>query len=165
MSPGRENCGRVGLSRPCRAVTVPAVRPPAATPWALGAATARRRARLLVYGATAAAVATAVLLALLTAALVTGRGGGSAAGYGLAAFGAADPSVGLLLLAPARALWHDRPGARSGVCIRCCVKALFAVLAAFIVGGVAGYLTRAPAPIWGSTAAGGPLIPLVGPAA
>src|SRR4051794_41627085 len=92
MSPGRENCGRVGLSRPCRALTVPAVRPPAATPWALGAATARRRARLLVYGATAAAVATAVLLALLTAALVTGRGGGSAAGDGVAAVGPARPS-------------------------------------------------------------------------
>ena len=38
-------------------------------------------------------------------------------------------------------------------CIRCCVWALFAVLAVFIVGGVAGYMTLAAAPIWGSTVA------------
>jgi hypothetical protein len=50
------------------------------------------------------------------------------------------------------------------LCIRCCVWALFAVLAVFIVGGVAGYLTRAAAP-WGSTVAGVLLIVLVGLAA
>jgi hypothetical protein len=38
-------------------------------------------------------------------------------------------------------------------CIRCCLWALFAVLAVFIVGGVAGYMTLAAAPIWGSTVA------------
>ena len=47
------------------------------------------------------------------------------------------------------------------LCIRCCVWALFAVLAVFI----AGYLTRAAGPIWGSTVAGVLLIALVGVAA
>jgi hypothetical protein len=32
-------------------------------------------------------------------------------------------------------------------CIRCCLWALFAVLAVFIVGGVAGSVTLAAAPI------------------
>ena len=50
-------------------------------------------------------------------------------------------------------------------CIRCCLWALFAVLAVFIVGGVAGYMTLAAAPIWGSTVAGVLLIALVGLAA
>ena len=154
-----------GLPRRCRAVTVPAVRPPAATPWAPGAATARRRARLLVSGAAAAAVATAVLLALLTAALVAGRGGGPAAGYGLAAFGAADLAVGLLVLARAGAVARTDPARGRALCIRCCVWALFAVLPVFIVGGVAGYLTRAAAPIWGSTVAGVLLVAVVGLAA
>ena len=139
-----------GLSRRCRAVTVPAVRPPAATPWAPGAATARRRARLLVSGAAAAAVATAVLLALLTAALVTGWGGGSAAGYGSAAFGAAGLAVGLHVLARAVAVTRTDPARGRALCIRCCVWALFAVLAVFIVGGVAGYLTRAATAIGGA---------------
>ena len=42
---------------------------------------------------------------------------------------------------------------------------MFAVPAVFIVGGVAGYMTRAAAPIWGSTVAGVLLIALVGLAA
>src|SRR3954452_2703423 len=79
----------------------------------LGAATARRRARLLVSGAAAAAVATAILLALLTAALVAGWGGGPAVGNGSAAFGAAGLAVGLLVLARAVAVTRTDP-ARSG---------------------------------------------------
>ena len=130
-----------------------------------GAVTAPRRARLLVSGAAAAAVATAVLLALLTAALVAGWGGGPAAGYGSAAFGAADLAVGLLVLARAGAVARTDAARGRALCIRCCVWALFAVLAVFIVGGVAGYLTRAAAPIWGSTVAGVLLIALVGLAA
>jgi hypothetical protein len=128
-----------------------------------GAVTTARRARLLVSGAAAAAVATAVLLALLTAALVAGRGGGPAAAYGSAAFGAADLAVGLLVLA--RAVARTDAARGRALCIRCCVWALFAVLAVFIVGGVAGYLTRAAAPLWGSTVAGVLLIALVGLAA
>ena len=58
----------------------------------------------VVSGAAAAAVATAVLLALLTAALVAGWGGGPAAAYGSAAFGAAGLAVGLLVLARAGAV-------------------------------------------------------------
>ena len=130
-----------------------------------GAVTAPRRARLLVSGAAAAAVATAVLLALLTAALVAGWGGGPAAAYGSAAFGAADLAVGLLVLARAGAVARTDAARGRALCIRCCVWALFAVLAVFIVGGVAGYLTRAAAPIWGSTVAGVLLIALVGLAA
>jgi hypothetical protein len=127
--------------------------------------TTPRRARLLVSGAAAAAVATAVLLALLTAALVAGRGGGPAAAYGSAAFGAADLAVGLLVLARAGAVARTDAARGRALCIRCCVVALFAVLAVFIVGGVAGYMTRAAAPIWGSTVAGVLLIALVGLAA
>lgn len=127
--------------------------------------TTPRRARLLVSGAAAAAVATTVLLALLTAALVAGRGGGPAAAYGSAAFGAADLAVGLLALARAGAVARIDAARGRALCIRCCVWALFAVLAVFIVGGVAGYLTRAAAPIWGSTVAGVLLIALVGLAA
>ncbi len=58
-------------------------------------------------------------------------------------------------------------GTRSrGRCaIGCCVWALFAVLPVFIVGGVAGYLTRGAASVWGSTVAGVLLIALVGLAA
>ena len=130
-----------------------------------GAVTAPRRARLLVSGAAAAAVATAVLLALLTAALVAGWGGGPAAAYGSAAFGAAGLAVGLLVLARAGAVARTDAARGRALCIRCCVWALFAVLAVFIVGGVAGYLTRAAAPIWGSTVAGVLLIALVGLAA
>ena len=130
----------------------------------LRAVTGPRRARLLVSGAAAAAVATAVLLALLTAALVAGWGGGPAVGYGSAAFGAAGLAVGLLVLARGAVARTD--GARGrGLCVRCCVWALFAVLGVFIVGGVAGYLARAAAPIWGSTVAGVLLIALVGLAA
>ena len=69
-----------------------------------GAVTAPRRARLLVSGAAVAVVTTAVLLVLLTAALVAGWGGGPVAGYGSAAFGAADLAVGLLVLARAGAV-------------------------------------------------------------
>ena len=75
----------------------------------------------------------------------------AAAGYGSAAFGAADLAVGLLvaadlavgLLMLARAGAVARTDAARGraLCIRCCVWALFAMLAVFIVGGVAGYLT------------------------
>ena len=130
-----------------------------------GAVTTPRWARLLVWGAAAAAVATAVLLALLTAALVAGRGGGPAVAYGSAAFGAADLAVGLLVLARAGAVARIDAARGRALCIRCCVWALFAVLAVFIVGGVAGYLTRAAAPIWGSTVAGLLLIALVGLAA
>ena len=130
-----------------------------------GAVTAPHRARLLVSGAAAAAAATAVLLALLTAALVAGRGGGPAAAYGSAAFGSADLAVGLLVLARAGAVARSDAARGRALCIRCCVGALFAVLPVFIVGGVAGYMTRAAAPIWGSTVAGVLLIALVGLAA
>jgi hypothetical protein len=107
-------------------------------------------AQLLVSGAAAAAVATAVLLALLTAAPVAGWGGGPAVAYGSAAFGAADLAVGLLVLARAGAVARTDPAWGRALCIRCCVWALFAVLAVFIVGGVAGYLTRAATPIGGA---------------
>ena len=124
-----------------------------------------RRARLLVSGAATAAVATAVLLALLTAALAAGRGGGPAVAYGSAAFGAAGLAVGLLVLARAGAVARTDAARGRALCVRCCVWALFAVLAVFIVGGVAGYLTRTATPIWGSTVAGVLLISLVGLAA
>jgi hypothetical protein len=127
--------------------------------------TAPRRARLLVSGAAAAAVATVVLLALLTAALVAGWGGGLAVGYGSAAFGAAALSIGLLVLARAGAVARTDAARGRALCNRCCVWALFAVFAVFIVGGVAGYMTGAAAPIWGSTMAGVLLIALVGLAA
>ena len=130
-----------------------------------GAVTVPRRARLLVSGAAAAAVVTAVLLALLTAALVAGWGGGPAAGYGLAAFGAAGFAVGLLVLARAGAMARIDAARGGALCIRCCIWALFAVLAVFIVGGVAGYLTGAAAPIWGCMVAGVLLVVLVGLAA
>jgi hypothetical protein len=120
---------------------------------------------LLVSGAAAAAVVTAVLLALLVAALVAGWGGGRAAGYGLAAFGAAGLAVGLLVLARAGVVARIDAARGGALCIRCCVGALFAVLAVFIVGGVAGYMTRADAPIWGSMVAGVLLIALVSLAA
>ena len=106
---------------------------------------------------------TAVLLALLTAVLVGGRGGSPAAAYGSAAFGAAGLAVGLLVLARAGAVARIDPVRGRALCIRCCVWALFAVLAVFIVGGVAGYMTRRP--IWGSTVAGVLLVALVGLAA
>ena len=130
-----------------------------------GAVTVPRRARLLVSAAAAAAAATAVLLALVTAALVAGRGGGPAAGYGSAAFGATGLAVGLLVLARAGAVARTDAARGRALCIRCCVWALFAVLAVFIVGGVASYLTRAAAPMWGSMVAGVLLIALVGLAA
>ena len=131
----------------------------------LRAVTAPRRARLLVSGAAAAAVATAVLLALLTAALVAGWGGGPAVAYGSAAFGAAGLAVGLLVLARAGAVARTDAARGRALCNRCCLWALLAVLPVFIVGGVAGYMTRAAAPIWGSTVAGVLLIALVGLAA
>ncbi len=127
--------------------------------------TSLRRARLLVAGAAVAAAASSVFLALLTAALLAGRGEGPAVAYGSAAFGAAGLAVGLLVLARAGAVARADPARGRALCIRCCVWALFAVLAVFIVGGVAGYLTRAAAPIWGSTVAGLLLIALVGLAA
>jgi hypothetical protein len=127
--------------------------------------TSLRRARLLVAGAAVAAAASSVFLALLTAALLAERGGGPAVAYGSAAFGAAGLAVGLLVLARAGAVARTDPARGRALCIRCCVWALFSVLAVFIVGGVAGYLTRAAAPIWGSTVAGLLLIALVGLAA
>jgi hypothetical protein len=127
--------------------------------------TSLRRARLLVAGAAVAAAASSVFLALLTATLLAERGVGPAVAYGSAAFGAADLAVGLLVLARAGAVARTDPARGRALCIRCCVWALFAVLAVFIVGGVAGYLTRAAAPIWGSTVAGVLLIALVGLAA
>jgi hypothetical protein len=127
-----------------------------------GAVTGPRRARLLVSGAAAAAVATDILLALLTAAHVAGWGRGPAAGYGSAAFGAAGLAVGLLVLARAGAVARTDPARGRALCVRCCVWALFAVLAVFVAGGAAGHLTRAAAPIWGSTVAGVLLIALVG---
>jgi hypothetical protein len=130
-----------------------------------GVVTVPHRASLLVSGAAAAAVVTAVLLALLVAALVAGWGGGLAAGYGLAAFGAAGFAVGLLVLARAGAVARIDAARGGALCIRCCVWALFAVLAVFIVGGVAGYLTGAAAPIWGCMVAGVLLVVLVGVAA
>ncbi|HME98096.1 MAG TPA: hypothetical protein VKN16_28150 [Methylomirabilota bacterium] len=123
--------------------------------------TVPRRARLLVSGAAVAAVTTAVLLVLLTAALVAGWGGGPAVAYGSAAFGAAGLAVGLLVLARAGAVARTDAARGRALCIRCCLWALVAVLAVFIVG----YMTRAAAPIWGSTVAGIPLIALVGLAA
>jgi hypothetical protein len=130
-----------------------------------GAVTAPRRARLLVSGAAATAVATAVLLALLTAALVAGWGGGPAAAYGSAAFGAAGLAVGLLVLARAGAVARTDAARGRALCIRCCVWALFAVFAVFIVGGVAAYTTRTAAPVWGSAVAGVLLLTLIGLAA
>src|SRR3954447_18786223 len=97
-----------------------------------GAVTAPHRARLLVSGAAAAAIATDVLLALLTAALVAGRGGSPAAAYGAAAFGAAVLAVGLLVLARAGAVARTDPVRGRALCMRCCLWALFAVLAVFI---------------------------------
>jgi hypothetical protein len=85
--------------------------------------------------------------------------------YGSAAFGAAGLAIGLLVLARAGAVARTDAARGRALCIRCCVWALFAVLAVFIVGGVAGYLTRAAAPIWGSMVAGVLLIALVGLAA
>jgi len=79
----------------------------------------------------------------------------------MAAFGAAGLAVGLLVLARAGAVARTDPARGRALCIRCCVWALVAVLAVFIVG----YMTRAAAPIWGSTVAGVPLIALVGLAA
>ena len=87
------------------------------------------------------------------------------AGYGSAAVGAADFAVGLLVLARAGAMARTDAARGRALCIRCCVWAVFAVPAVFIVGGVAGYMTRAAAPIWGSTVAGVLLIALVGLAA
>ena len=165
---GSENCGRVGappaVPRCYRPGRAPTCGNAMAMPWA-GAVTDPRRARLLVSGAATAAVATAVLLALLTAALVAGWGGGPAAGYGSAAFGAAGLAVGLLVLARAGAVARTDAARGRALCNRYSVWALFAVLPVFIVGGVAGYLTRAAAPIWGSTVAGILLIALVGLAA
>ena len=92
-----------------------------------------------VSGAAVAAVTTAVLLVLLTAALVAGWGGGPVAGYGSAAVGAADFAVGLLVLARAGAMARTDAARGRALCIRCCVWAVFAVPAVFIVGGVAGY--------------------------
>ena len=117
-------------------------------PWGPWDVTSLRRARLLVAGAAVAAAASSVFLALRTAALLAERGGGPAVAYGSAAFGAADLAVGLLVLARAGAVARTDPARGRALCIRCCVWALFAVLAVFIVGGVAGYLTRAAAPIW-----------------
>ena len=67
-----------------------------------------------------------------------------------------------MLLARAGAVARSNTARGRALCIRCCVWALFAVLAVF---SVAGYLTRAAAPIWGSTVAGVLLIALVGVAA
>ena len=65
------------------------------------------------------------------------------------------------MLARAGAVARTDAARGRALCIRCCVWALVAVLAVFIVG----YMTRAAAPIWGSTVAGVPLIALVGLAA
>src|SRR5512133_1627860 len=165
MSTGRENCGRVGAPRALPRCYRPGRAPTCGNALGPGAVTAPRRARMLVSGAAAAVVATAVLLALLTAALVAGWGGGPAAGYGSAAFGAAGLAVGLLVLARAGAVARTDAARGRALCIRCCVWALFAVLPVFIVGGGAGYLTRAAGPIWGRTVAGGLLVALVGLAA
>ena len=127
--------------------------------------TARHRPWLLVAGAAAAAIATADLVFVLTAVLVGGRGGSPAAAYGSAAFGAAGLAVGLLVLARAGAVARTDAARGRALCNRCCLWALFAVLPVFIVGGVAGYLTRAAAPIWGSMVAGVLLVALVGLAA
>ena len=69
------------------------------------------------------------------------------------------------MLARAGAVARTDPARGRALCNRCCVWALFAVLPVFIVGGVAGYLTRAAGPLWGSTVAGVLLIALVGLAA
>ena len=97
--------------------------------------------------------------------LVGGRGGSPAAAYGSAAFGAAGLAVGLLVLARAGAVARTDAARGRALCIRCCVWALFAVLAVFIVGGATGYLTGAAAPIWGCIVAGVLLVVLVGLAA
>jgi len=98
----------------------------------------------------------------------------AAAGYGSAAFGAADLAagllvaadlaVGLLMLARAGAVARTDAARGRALCIRCCVWALFAVLAVFIVGGVACYLTGPRAHL-GSAVAGVRLVALVGLAA
>jgi hypothetical protein len=68
----------------------------------------------------------------------------------LVAFGAAVLAVGLLVLARAGAVARTDAARGRALCIRCCVWALFAVLAVFIAGGVAGYLTRARRPSGGA---------------
>ena len=83
----------------------------------------------------------------------------------MAAFGAADLALGLLVLARAGAVARTDPVRGRALCIRCCVWALFAVLPVFIVGGVAGYLTLGRGAIWGSTVAGVLLVAVVGLAA
>ena len=161
----RENCGRVGASPASSRCYGPGRGPTCGSAMGPGVVTAPRRTRLLVSGAAAGAVVTAVLLALLVAALVAGSGGGLATGYGLAAFGAGGFAVGLLVLARAGAVARTDPARGGALCIRCCVWALFAVLAVFIVGGATGYLTGAAAPIWGCIVAGVLLVVLVGLAA
>jgi hypothetical protein len=108
-----------------------------------------------------AAAVTAVLLALLVVAVTTGRGAGSVAAHGLAAYGAAVLALGLLVLARAGAVGRTDPVRARGLCARCTVGALFAVVAVLVAGGIAVTLTRSAAPVWGATVGGVLLVPLV----
>jgi len=121
-----------------------------------------RRARLLVSVAAVAAVATAVLLALLVAAVLSGRGAGVAASYGLAAYGAAVLALGLLVLARAGAVERTDPVRARALCARCTAGAIFAVFAVLVAGGVAIVSTRSGEPAWGAVVGGVLVAPLVG---
>jgi hypothetical protein len=122
-------------------------------------AAALRRARLLVSVAALAAVATAVFLALLVAALLRDRGAGTAAAYGLVAFGAAGLATGLLVLARAGAVARRVPWRARGLCARCVVGALVGVVAVLAAGGIA--ILRTGAPVWGAAVGAVLLVPLV----
>jgi hypothetical protein len=121
-----------------------------------------RRSRLFVSVAALAAVATAVLLALLVVAVISGRGAGSAAAHGLAAYGAAVLALGLLVLARAGAVGRTDPVRARALCARCTVGALFAVVAVLVAGGIAVMLTRSGVPMQGASVGGALLVPLVG---
>ncbi|MDT7580169.1 MAG: hypothetical protein QOK35_1433 [Pseudonocardiales bacterium] len=120
-----------------------------------------RRSRLLVSLAAVAAAGAAVLLALLVAAIMSGRGAGSAAAHGLAASGAAVLALGLLVLARAGAVGRTDPVRARGLCARCTVGGVFAVVAVLVAGGIAVVSTRSAAPVWGATVGGVLLVPLV----
>ena len=89
-----------------------------------------------------------------------GRGAGSAAAHGLAAYGTAVLALGLLVLARAGAVGRTDP-------VR--ARALRAVHGGCAVrrgrgpgrGGIAVTLTRSAAPVWGATVGGALLVPLV----
>lgn len=120
-----------------------------------------RSSRLLVSLAAVAAAGTAVLLALLVVAILSRRGAGSVAAHGLAAYGAAVLALGLLVLARAGAVGRTDPVRARGLCARCTVGAVLAVVAVLVAGGIAVTLTRSAAPVWGATVGAVLLVPLV----